>query len=84
MMDQLVDINFNGKTVSMTGQNLSVEGIAKLFNAKENGLHLKVRKGLPWEKIWPASSSEIMIPENITTALLIALLLISYQTLRKK
>ena len=35
MMDQLVDINFNGKTVSMTGQNLSVEGIAKLFNAKK-------------------------------------------------
>ena len=63
MMDQFVGISFNGKTVSMPQQNLSAEEIAKLFNTKENGLHLKVRKGLLWENIWPTSSSEIKIPE---------------------
>ena len=57
----------------MPQQNLSAEEIAKLFNTKENGLHLKVRKGLLWENIWPTSSSEIKILENITTALLIAI-----------
>ena len=72
-MDQLVGITFNGKTVSMPRQNLSAEEIVKLFNTKENGLHLKVRKGLLWENIWPTSSSEINIPENITTALLVAI-----------
>ena len=69
-MDQLVGTTFNGKTVSMPRQNLSAEEIAKLFNTKENGLNLKFRKGLLWENIWPTSSSEIKIPENITTALL--------------
>ena len=46
MMDQLVGITFNGTTLSMPRQNLSAEEIAKVFNTKENGLHLKVRKGL--------------------------------------
>ena len=72
-MDQLVGIIFNGETVSMPGQNLSAEEIAKLFNTKENVLHVKVRKDLLWESIWPTGSSEIKIPENITTALLIAI-----------
>ena len=39
MMDQLVGINFNGKTVSMPRQNLSAEEIAKSFDIKENGFH---------------------------------------------
>lgn len=39
MMDQLVGINFNDKTVSMPRQNLIAEEIAKLFDIKENGLH---------------------------------------------
>ena len=66
-MDQLII------GVSMPRQNLGAEEIAKLFNTKENGLHLKVRKGLLWENIWPTSSSEIRIPENITSTLLIAI-----------
>ena len=73
MMDKLVGITFNGKTVSMPRKNLSAEEMAKLFYTNVNGLHLKVRKGLLWENIWPTSSSEIKIPKNITTALLIAI-----------
>ena len=34
---------------------------------------IKVRKGLLWDNIWLKSLSEIKIPENITTALLIAI-----------
>ena len=50
-MDQFSGITLNGKTVSMPQQNLGAEQITKLFNAKGNGLHLKVRKGLLWENI---------------------------------
>ena len=35
--------------------------------------YIKVRKGLLWDNIWLKSLSEIKIPENITTALLIAI-----------
>ena len=72
-MYQLVGITFNGKTVSMPRQNLSAEKIVKLFNTKKNGLPLKVKKGLLWQKTWPTSSSENRIPENVTTTLLIAM-----------
>ena len=71
MMDQLLGITFDGKTASIPRQNLSPEDLEKLFNKKENDLCLEVIKGLLWENIWPTSSSEIEIPENITTALLI-------------
>ena len=71
MMDQLLGITFDGKTASIPRQNLSPEDLEKLFNKTENDLYLEVIKGLLWENIWPTSSSEIEIPENITTALLI-------------
>ena len=72
-MDKLFSITLNGKTVSMPQQNLRAEEITKLFNTKGNGLDLKIRKGLLWENIWPTSSSEIKIPEIITTAILITI-----------
>ena len=49
------------------------EEIAKVFNTKENCLHLKVRKGFLWDNIWLTSSPEIKIPENITTAVLVVI-----------
>ena len=52
----LVELNFEGKSVGLTALNLNKGTVARFFNVHEKGLHLKVIKTGKWENVWLSSN----------------------------
>ena len=52
-MADLVQLDYEGKSVGLTPMNLSKTTIARFFRVHEDGLHLKIVKNGKCENVWP-------------------------------
>ena len=53
IMADLVQLDYEGKSVGLTPMNLTKTTIARFFRVHEDGLHLKIVKNGKCENVWP-------------------------------
>ena len=61
-MADLVQLDYEGKSVGLTPMNLSKTTIARFFRVHEDGLHLKIVKNGKFENVWPLSNGKFLLP----------------------
>ena len=72
IMADLVQLDYEGKSVGLTPMNLSKTTIARFFRVHEDGLHLKIVKNGKCENVWPLSNGKFLLPTGTKSAHVIA------------
>ncbi|CAH3175137.1 unnamed protein product, partial [Porites lobata] len=71
-MADLVQLDYEGKSVGLTPMNLSKTTIARFFRVHEDGLHLKIVKNGKCENVWPLSNGKFLLPTGTKSAHVVA------------
>ena len=71
-MVDLIELDFEGKSVGLTASNLNKATIARFFKVHEQGLHLKVMKNDRSEHLWPSSNGKVLVPVGTKSAHVVA------------
>ena len=71
-MADLVQLDYEGKSVGLTPMNLSKTTIARFFRVHEDGLHLKIVKNGKCENVWPLSNGKFLLPTGTKNAHVVA------------
>ena len=71
-MADLVQLDYEGKSVGLTPMNLSKTTIARFFRVHEDGLHLKIVKNGKCENVWPLSNGKFLLPTGTKRAQVVA------------
>ena len=61
-MADLVQLDYEGKSMGLTPMNLSKTTITRFFKVHEDGLHLKIVKKGKCENVWPLSNGKFLLP----------------------
>ena len=72
IMADLVQLDYEGKTVGLIPMNLSKTTIARFFRVHEDGLHLKMVKNGKCENVWPLSNGKFLLPTGTKNAHVVA------------
>ena len=64
MVDLLIWLDFEGKTVSLMAASLHKSTIARVFNVHENSLQLKVSRNGTIENIWASLNGKFLLPHG--------------------
>ena len=72
IMADLVQLDYEGKSVGLTPMNLSKTTIARFFRVHEDGLHLKIVKNGKCENVWPLSNGKFLLPTGRKNAHVVA------------
>ena len=72
IMADLVQLDYEGKSVGLTPMNLSKTTIARFFTVHEDGLHLKIVKNGKCENVWPLSNGKFLLPTGTKRAHVVA------------
>ena len=72
IMADLVQLDYEGKSVGLTPMNLSKTTIARFFRVHEDGLHLKIVKNGKCENVWPLSDGKFLLPTGTKNAHMVA------------
>ena len=72
IMADLVQLDYEGKSVGLTPMNLSKTTIARFFRVHEDGLHLKIVKNGKCENVWPLSNGKFLLPTGTKNAHVVA------------
>ena len=71
-MADLVQLDYEGKSVGLTPMNLSKTTIARCFRVHEDGLHLKIVKNGKCENVWPRWNGKFLLPTGTKNAHVVA------------
>ena len=71
-MADLVQLDYEGKSVGLTPMNLSKTTIARFFRVHEDGFHLKIVKNGKCENVWPLSNGKFLLPTGTKNAHVVA------------
>ena len=71
-MADLVQLDYEGKSVGLTPMNLSKTTIARCFRVHEDGLHLKIVKNGKCENVWPRWNGKFLVPTGTKNAHVVA------------
>ena len=72
IMADLVQLDYEGKSVGLTPMNLSKTTIARFFRVHEDGLHLKIVKNGKCENVWPPLNGKFLLPTGTKNAHVVA------------
>ena len=71
-MADLIELDFEGKSVGLTASNLNKATITRFFKVHEQGLHLKVVKNGRSENVWPSPNGKFLVPVGTKSAHVVA------------
>ena len=72
IMADLVQLDYDGKSVGLTPMNLSKTTIARFCRVYEDGLHLKIVKNGKCENVWPLSNGKFLLATGTKNAHVVA------------